>query len=77
MRHRKSPGTPHNRAAQSLAEARHRLRVVKSRKLYTRRIKHQNRDRDPGSFVLVGLTGMPFGPALAETVGVGENAMMG
>ena len=45
------PSAPPNLAARSLAEARHRAQVVKSRKVYTRKIKHKNRDRDPGSFL--------------------------
>ncbi len=54
-KHKGRQVTPPNLAARSLAEAQNRLRIVKSRKLYTRKIKHQNRDRDPGSFVLGGM----------------------
>lgn len=44
-------GAPPNIVAKALSEGRHRMRIVTSRKHYTRKIKHRNRDRDPGSFV--------------------------
>ena len=51
MRKKRPIGAPPNRAAKALKEARHRMRIVKSARLYTRKIKHRNRDRDPGSFL--------------------------
>ena len=44
-----------NKAARSLALGQFAQKKVKSGKLYTRKIKHRNRDRDPGSFVCKGL----------------------
>lgn len=50
MSEKRKPGPPPNLAARSLADVRHRIRVVRSRKSYSRKTKHKNRDHDPGSF---------------------------
>ena len=52
MRRKKPIGAPPNIAARALSEGRHRMRIVTSRKQYSRKIKHRNRDRDPGSFLV-------------------------
>lgn len=50
MRGKRRPAPPPNLAAKSLAQGRFVHRQIASAKSYSRKIKHKNRDRDPGSF---------------------------
>ncbi len=49
MRKKKSPGPPVNPVAKALARGGYAPRIVKSGKIYSRKIKHRNREYNPGS----------------------------